>query len=356
MITLAREVRDVSFDDLALLTGISREKLVSIESEEEAPTYDVVKKISQVLKFPLNFFQQVHPIQHVYKIFFRPYCNNLPRFQIRKTFEAEVNVIKIHIEHLLRSVELKPSYPTYDLELQGSPKEVARSLRKHWNLNKIDSLIHLLEENGIIVIPIKNAKENFGTACESFTIFTKYKTPIIFINQFKIDDFYTRLVLAKELGYLVMFAGKDEDRFENLYMIREALNTFATEFLMLWEETEDRMFSPEPEKTPMLLNEIIDIHIKELLYSKQELADLLCLEENELILRYFSFPIELTFEPKPVLDIRKSVNQIQAYLREAQEVSIKPETPSPNKKIITSSPIIDDTTPPDPIVMKTNNC
>ena len=283
--------------------------------------------LCDILDFPLSFFF-AETTQFRANAFYYRKNLQIPQ-KVLQQAEAKMNICKMHIEKLLRSVELTlVNLPNWDIDENGNAELCANYLREYWRLPKgrIDDLIKTVESNGIIVIPI-----DLSTAkVDALSIFTNTNQPIIFINN-NISADRQRFNIAHELGHLIMHFAKpiSQDRdIESEAMI------FASSFLLpkteilphllqlnllkladlkrywkvsmaailmraknihtitenqyqyLWKQMAINGYKMEEpiffaKEKPKLLKEMIDLHIKKLNYSDEELAKGLNLYVNE---------------------------------------------------------------------------
>jgi Zn-dependent peptidase ImmA (M78 family)/transcriptional regulator with XRE-family HTH domain len=329
MITLAREARNMTLSELSekVETDLSK-----IENGITIPMRDLISKISNVLHFPLSFFKQPDTILNLDAYYYRKKLN-ISKKELLKS-EADINITKINIERLLVLIKLDdPNYPHFNIETDGTPMEAAIQARKFWNIEKIGNLTTLLEDNGILVIPL----DFEGVPVDGLSILTEKNTPIIFVNQ-AIPADRTRLTLAHELGHLVMHIGKEISPERDVE--KEAF-LFAAELLMpeeqirgqlknltidklsvlktqwkvsmaaliqralhlgtitdkqhktLWHEmgklgykTREPQELDFPKEEPLILKQILGIHLKEFETTKKELAKFLSLSYPEFAKKY----------------------------------------------------------------------
>jgi Zn-dependent peptidase ImmA (M78 family) len=333
MIVLAREARGYTQNELSELLGIAQGTLSKIEKGLQQPMAETINNISSKLNFPVAFFEQSDNIYNPDLIYYRK------RISVGKKntlmVEALMNIIRMNIERLLESVELPENkLINWSIEENGTPEEAAIYLRQQWGLakGKIENLSKLLEDNGVIIIEIELTSDKM----DGISMFTEFGQPIIFISN-RIPGDRQRFTLAHELGHLVMHIGKmiDKDRDEE----KEAMN-FAGEFLMprkdflstyenidlrtlaqqksfwlvsmaailyrykelglitdsryryIWQQMSSAGYKrTEPiaiaREQPSLMREILNIHQKNLGYSKEELAHILNITEEEINRLYY---------------------------------------------------------------------
>ena len=225
MVSLARNLRGLTQSQLAELLGVQQGTISKLEGGLISATREMCAGLSRVLKLPKHFFTQT---DRVYGLGTHAYMHRRRQrisAEVRRRIEAKLNLIRIHTERLLESVNVESPYlipqisPT-DQDL--SPEEVAMVLRAQWLVadGPIDNVTILLEGAGIFVIPC-----DFGTtSMDATSIWLPGSHPLIFINESIPGDRW-RFTLCHELGHLVMHNEPSE------YMESEA-SQFASAMLM----------------------------------------------------------------------------------------------------------------------------
>jgi Zn-dependent peptidase ImmA (M78 family)/DNA-binding XRE family transcriptional regulator len=349
MITLARESRALSQKELADAIGTDQGTISKLENGLLTPGNEVVKKISSTTEYPMNFFKQEEKIYDLSNFYYRKKLH-VPQKEIIKS-EAEINVTRMNIEKLMKSVEIpEPNYPKFDLDKDGTPTDFARYTREFWKLpaGRIENLTKLLEDNGIMVVNM----DFKDSEIDGVPVITDNNTPIIFMNNSIPADRY-RLTLAHEFGHLVMHVRKklidvrdtEEEAFlfgaelmmpekeiapqlsgkltlEKLAELKKywkismgalikramVLGLLTTnQYQNLWKKMSSygyKLREPEeldfPKEQPLLLREVIDAHIEELMYTETELSQLLCLTSADMGKRYFPYRSRLKIVKKPL--------------------------------------------------------
>lgn len=225
MITLARESRGLTQTELAKALGVTQAAISKAEKFMGKISRTLLLELSRVLDYPEGFFYQqgfryapATPLLHRKQ-------KSLPQ-KIKNQVEAEANIRRLHIEKLLDSVELpEKDIPQFDLEDFEGPEGVAQAVRSKLRLPRgpIQSVTDLIENFGIIVLPCKFNSDKL----DGFTVFGCDK-PIIYINK---DMPWCRLrfTLAHEFGHIVMGHVPGTT-------IEEEANKFASAFLMPRED------------------------------------------------------------------------------------------------------------------------
>jgi len=223
MLTVARRSRGLTQQELAILLSMQQSHLSKVEAGMLNPPDQMLEKLSRTLRYQDDFFyrsDQCFGIESA--IIFHRMRKNISRKLLDK-IEAEVNVYRMHIERLLRSVELNESrFSSYDVDEYGGPANIANAIRALWRLpsGPVKNLVRAVEEAGAIVIPY-----DFGTQkIDGLGHWVPPLPPIFFINRNIPGDRF-RFSLAHEVGHIVMHTRPKPE------MEKEA-NLFAAELLM----------------------------------------------------------------------------------------------------------------------------
>lgn len=330
MVTLARESRGLTQTELAHLIGVSQAMLSKIEAGTKLTSDAVLKGLSENLHYPLEFFRQTDTV-------FGP---GLSEFYHRKRqdvgvkilgkIHAQINIIRMHIARLLRSVEeIDVRIRPLDIAEFGSPQAVALAIRATWQIadGPIPNVIRIIEDAGGIVI-----RYPFGSArVDAISRWVPGLPPLFFVNEGLPTD-RERLTLCHELGHLIMHdvpnanmeAEADQFAAELLMPEREIapqldrvtldrlgtlkpywrvsmaallvratklrkLSGKAAEYLWMQMAPYRRREPPELDlapETPTLLQEILDLHRTTLGYGLPEFAQMLNAEPAELMTTY----------------------------------------------------------------------
>lgn len=331
-IILARESRGYTQKELAVLLGVEQGTISKIEKGLLEPSENLLSQIIDKLDYPISFFcESFIRVQGHYR---KKISMPVNKF---KSCEAKMTIAEKHFSILHDAVELPIiNVPNWDIEKNGSPEMAAIFLRERWRMPKgrIDNLTKILEDNGVIVIPL-----DLGDL-DALSTFSETRQPIVFLNKRRTSD-RIRFNLAHELAHFVLHWGMkiSEER-----DVEAEANQFASEFLMptrdiekyltrlnleklaelkrYWKTsmkaivkkaytlgtmTKDQYYylnkqfnylgygKGEPELFPAenasLFTEILNLYLTELNYSKEELSELLKVSVSEIDSLYFGKPI-----------------------------------------------------------------
>jgi Zn-dependent peptidase ImmA (M78 family)/DNA-binding XRE family transcriptional regulator len=333
MIQLARESRGLTQSELAEKMDIPQGNLSRMERGDYAGIKDeYLEKFSKILNYPADFFYQTNQIStsdtHYRKSIVLDQKTKLKA-------EALMNIYKFHVEEMLVCLDLGNKNIPILREQHDSPEKTAKYLRSYWKIPKgpIDDLSMVIEQNGIIVIHIDFETDKI----DGRTIIADTGHPIIFINKTASGD-RQRITLGHELGHVILHLstmptfGRDEEI--------EAF-AFAAEFLMplseceydlsnlsierladlkrvwkiamqailyraqtqelipynkaryLWSQFSSKGWKKKepidvPKEMPTLFTRMVNILMKDLDYTKKDLAKIFKLNTQEIDDRFFS--------------------------------------------------------------------
>ncbi len=226
MVTLARELRELTQEQLADRVGVGQAKIAKLEGGLQPDVSDdLAERLAFALDMPIGFFQQVGDLVGVGSsaYFYRKRADLSARD--RKRIHALINLLRINLGKMLNSidVEARRPLPQFDVEDYGnSPERVAQAIRQLWNMpdGPVANLTTLIESAGVIIVPV-----DFGTqSMDGTSIRLADMPPLIFINASLSGDRW-RFTLAHELGHLIMHDVPHEQ-------MEDEADSFAAEFLM----------------------------------------------------------------------------------------------------------------------------
>ena len=338
MLRLARRIRKVSQDELiSRLSGdLTQGTLSKIERGRIQPAEEIAEKLALALNVrPSFFYDPAYILQP-------PVSYHRKRKKLLSSDFSSIHgiseMLRISLAKCLDSIELEstgPGMPSFDLDqFNGDPREAAISVRSRLKLprGRIANLSKVIEDSGIIVVAF-----NFGTPLiDGFCQHANAQLPsIIFINSQMPAD-RMRFSLAHECAHLVCHDIPNPEQ-------EMQANQFASEFLMpsddIFDELRDFSLNKAMElklywgvsmqtlifkawqlgriddkrkthlfiemsrrgwrknepveargffEKPSVFEAIIDAHISELGYSKEELSELFGIQLDDLNF-YFPF-------------------------------------------------------------------
>ena len=222
MITLARESRGISQNELAGKIDMSSGNLSKIERGEIRVSDDAIEQIARVTHYPSSFFRQDEEVFPEHLIYRKR--DNVAQ-GLLTPINAKVKICRIHVQFLIRTLNL--GLPeVFEVSEKNTPQIIAQKVRKAWKIENpvIDDTVKLLESKGIAV-----ASFDFGTErVDSRCVLTDNKYPLLILNKTLLGD-RQRFSLAFQLGHLVMHTAFKVDWERD---IAHEANLFAAEFLM----------------------------------------------------------------------------------------------------------------------------
>jgi len=338
MISLARESRGLTQTELASLINIPQGNLSRME-RGDIPLKDVnLENVCRVLKYPDSFFYQTNQIC-VPDTYYRKAVSVDQKTKLKA--EAIMNIYKFNVEELLKDLDIPTNNIPILRDQYESAEKIAMYVRSYWNIPKgpIENLSKVVEDNGIIVIQMDFETDKI----DGRTILTNTGHPIIFININAPGD-RQRATLAHELGHLILHLGnmplfgRDEETeayifgmeflmpyseckydLNNsvtlekladlkrvwkvsmqsiLYRLQDKKLATYNRCRYLWSQISARGWKKSepidiPRENPTLISRMVNMFINDLGYSKQEMANILKVEEGEFEQRYLSVKTKL---------------------------------------------------------------
>jgi len=326
MVVLARESRGLSQSELAKHLHVTQGKISKIEHGILGVSPEMLEQLIEELKYPEQFFYQKFQVFPAEMHFYRRHKTLSAKKQVE--ILAMMNIRRKHIKILLddAEIEFRP-LPECDLEnYNNSPEDVARAVRHYLRLPRgpIQNMTKILEDAGVIVIHLDVGTRLFSGA----SMHAEKPNFIIFVNKDMPGD-RLRFTLAHELGHIIMHrlptANMEEeaDRFASEFLmpareIAQYLSNLALDKLAVlkkyWKvsmaailkqaqnlkQISQRQYEylwtqmgkagyrlnepPElaiPQEKPSLIGELVELHLKELGYTVDQLSDKLAYRAEE---------------------------------------------------------------------------
>jgi len=292
MVRLARDVRDLTQEQLADLAGVAQTTISKVEVGGFAIANETTaQKIADATKFPIDFFFQEERYMGlgISTIFYRKKSTALQR-HIRQ-LQAEVNLRRLTVKTLIRDVEVKTpnSIQFYPIESVANPSEIARMVRANWKLpaGPITNLTAAIEGAGGIVFRFP-----FGTAdIDAISQWPDDCPPLFFVNSMAPAD-RIKFSLAHELGHMTMHNSASET-------MEDEADRFAQELLMPESEIRHQLAGVRDLKMLAMLKPFWRVSIGALLYRAKALE---CISEHrarQLWIRYTQLGFRKN-EPNPL--------------------------------------------------------
>jgi Zn-dependent peptidase ImmA (M78 family)/transcriptional regulator with XRE-family HTH domain len=325
MLVLAREAKGVVQEEFAELLGVSQGTVSRWETGVLEPTSDVIDRYSEHLGLNSEFFQKAHRVYGFNSTVFFHRRRETGTDRALRKLHARLNILRMRIGVLLTSVHIESPFQFrhFDLaEYQGRVETIAQMVRASWRLvpGYVRSVTRAIEDAGGILF-----KMDFGTQrVDAVSEWIPGHPPIILINSnLAISASRLRLTLAHEAAHLMLHQSSDG------LSVEEEANRFAGEFLMPRREIKASLYrlnlakladlkqewgvsmaalvyhahrlgtiTPAqyrylninlrkrwglnepceehiPVEKPALIQELIDVHMKQLGYNSEEMARIL---------------------------------------------------------------------------------
>jgi len=222
-LTFARNRRGLKKADLAKLAGLTPRSITAYETGEFPPDSERLQDLSQLLRFPEEFFFKEDPVEEVDAdaVSFRA----MSKMSVTlKNVALGAGSIAVMVNEWIENRFTLPKPDLPELGRDIAPEAAAEALRCHWGLGElpIKNLVHLLESKGVRVFSLSiDAKE-----VDAFSMWWN-GTPYVFLNTLKSSE-HSRFDAAHELGHLVMHRHGQPHGSE----AEKEANAFASAFLM----------------------------------------------------------------------------------------------------------------------------
>ena len=227
MLALARRSRQISQVDLAKAAGTTGSLISQYENGSAPMTEQMVKRLAEVLDYPLSFFTRVSAFAGLAggAIFHRKQ-QRLPAKTLYRA-HAYAEIRHLEVATMLETLGTDfPPLPEYPIELlPRTPEEIARAVRSEMRVppGPIFDITKTLEDNGCVVV----AHDFKSRQIDGFSQRTASGQWFIHINADQPPDRW-RWTLAHELGHAVMHSDPMAEPKE----VEDQANLFAGEFLM----------------------------------------------------------------------------------------------------------------------------
>lgn len=224
-----RQARGKSQSQLAEEAGISQAAISKIEAGLiTEPTDEVVDRLAEAVGFPRSIFFEADrsfglPISLHGNAMYRRKASAGSR--ALEKLEADLNIRLMHIRRLLGSVDVDASLPLPSLdpdEFDGDIELIADMVRRTWGIpnGPLFGLADYIERAGILIVECDLS----SIGVDGLTIRTMGSPPCIFIDQSAPGD-RQRFTLAHELGHVVMHSVPSAT-------MEDEANLFASALLM----------------------------------------------------------------------------------------------------------------------------
>ncbi|MCK4340140.1 MAG: ImmA/IrrE family metallo-endopeptidase [Phycisphaerae bacterium] len=229
MLVLARESRGLSQAELAAAIEVSQGKISKYENGLLELSDDDLTRIAAVLDYEPAFFSETDQVYGLgTSLLFNRKRKTAP-VHVQRRIIAQVNVVRMQIERLLRGAEVavENRFERLDIDrFDGDAEAVARHTRSAWRLppGPIANLTAAIESAGGIVAVCDFSTDRIDAAHMWLDGFP----PMFFMNAQVPGDRH-RFSLAHEVGHAIMHNLPSDD-------VEAEADRFASEFLMPADE------------------------------------------------------------------------------------------------------------------------
>jgi transcriptional regulator with XRE-family HTH domain len=288
MIVLARESRGITQTDLADQLQISQGKFSKIENGLARVSLHMMEQLIHFLKYPKEFFYESLDIYPPGLFFYRKH-KTLP-LKAQTKIIADINIQRMHIQKLLTSAEVEfTSIPECNIDDYETPEEIARVVHHSLRLphGPVDNITNILENSGIIVIhrnvisrlfsavslPMEEEADRF--AAELLMPERAILPQLSNLSLEKLANLkrYWKVAMSALLKHSYKLGQLSERQYKSLWI------EMGTRGYRLNEPNELSI----PQEKPLLLMELIDLHIQKLGYTLKDLSQLVRLFLDEFI-------------------------------------------------------------------------
>ncbi|WP_124048097.1 MULTISPECIES: helix-turn-helix domain-containing protein [Bacillus subtilis group] len=237
---MGREAKGMTTREFADRIGVSHQMVSKYENGQSMPTPSLLDKMILELNLPFRFF--LKPLNENITgkpVFFR--SRAISSKKLKKIHEIKLEWL-IEVQHYLDNILDFPSvnlpsnvknnsfFQPLDFE---DIDEIAMQLREAWGLNAgpISNLILLMEKNGIVVSKVTMADIKID-ACSAWD---KQGRPFILLGNNKRSFSRSRFDLAHELGHLILHRHLKLNEFNDKKIynrLEEEADYFASSFLL----------------------------------------------------------------------------------------------------------------------------
>lgn len=231
----ARVYREIGVGELAELLGIKRQTVSMYESGKlPNPGIENIRKMSEVLGFPMDFFLERTEDHETGPVFFRSLLTSNNKY---KTAQSQRMEFIEHIYECIRSYLDFPEhhFPVYNPNL--TPEEAAQKLREQWKLgNKpIKDLVYVVEDHGVVVTTFESSSNDVDAFSKRIKLRDGEECYFIGYSKNKTAAARIHFDIAHELGHIMLHKCYDDiegmEKSEFKEMENEAHN-FASAFLL----------------------------------------------------------------------------------------------------------------------------
>lgn len=242
IIGLARESRGLTQMELSELLGVKQGTISKIENGTMDISKQVADLLPAILGYPKELFCADKRVIRVEGHYRKKVSLSVKEV---KKYVAKMTFTEWHINKLSDSVNLPtPNIPSWDIGTDGSAKEAAKFVREYWRIprGRINDLASIMEDNGIVIAPL-----DLGDMDGLSTYSAEYHIPILYVNRNRSADRIRNTLAHEDCHYVCHFGKKITTNNEDRDIEQEA-NEFASELLMPENEIKPQLVGLNMEK------------------------------------------------------------------------------------------------------------
>jgi Zn-dependent peptidase ImmA (M78 family)/DNA-binding XRE family transcriptional regulator len=230
-----RIYRGLTITDLANELGVSKQMISKYENDKAIPSLDALLIITNILKFPKEYFYENSIEVKTGSTYFRSLLTTGKKEREMQYDRVKyLTIIRALLEEYVDFPELDvPDFSDRDIE---SVEEVAVKVRDAWSLGDkpVKDIIYLLETKGFVISSLMLGNKTIDAFGSQHEIGGKQYYSIVLGNDKK--SFYRRQFdVAHELGHKVLhdpYLNVDDLSKEEFKQIEQEANDFAAAFLL----------------------------------------------------------------------------------------------------------------------------
>jgi len=230
-----RIYRGLTITDLADNLEVSKQMISKYENNKAVPTFEALLQITQILKFPKDYFYENAIDVRTGNTYFRSLLTTGKKEREMQHDRVKyLTIIRALLEEYVDFPEL--DVPNFSERDTDEVEEIAERLRESWGLGDkpIKDIVYLLETKGFVISSLNLGKRSIDAFGSQHEINGKQYYSIVLGNDK--NSFYRRQFdVAHELGHKVLhdpFMNIDDLSKEEFKQIEQEANDFAASFLL----------------------------------------------------------------------------------------------------------------------------
>ncbi|KAB7668947.1 helix-turn-helix domain-containing protein [Bacillus sp. B1-b2] len=230
-----RIYRGLTITDLANNLGVSKQMISKYENDKAVPTFESLLQISQLLRFPKEYFYEDSIEVKTGNTYFRSLLTTGKKEREMQHDRVKyLTIIRSLLEEYVDFPDLDvPDFTERDTE---NVEEIAERLRESWGLSDqpVKDIVYLLETKGFVISSLNLDKKSIDAFGSQHEVNGKQYYSIVLGNDK--NSFYRRQFdVAHELGHKVLhdpYMNLDDLSKEEFKQIEQEANDFAAAFLL----------------------------------------------------------------------------------------------------------------------------